>query len=241
MEIQEFINKLKEKLFKIDIKIDDMTAAKLYEYMCLLKEWNKKVNLTAITEDEEIITKHFVDSLTILKYIKNDDLVADIGTGAGFPGIPIKIVNPSIKLTLIDSLKKRIDFLEEVTTNLKLKNVRLMHSRAEDLGKNKGYRQQYNITVSRAVSHLNTLSEYMLPLTAVRGLGICMKGPNCIDEIQKSKPAIELLGGKIKQIEEIILPDTNIKRTIITIKKVSNTPLEYPRKANIIEKKSLTY
>lgn len=133
MELEEFIKSLRAKLFKIDINIEDRAAVKLYEYMSILKEWSKKVNLTAIIEDEEIIQKHFVDSLTISKYIKKNDLVIDIGTGAGFPGIPLKILKPDIKITLVDSLMKRVMFLREIVKTLNLTNVRILHSRAEEL------------------------------------------------------------------------------------------------------------
>ena len=197
--------------------------------MNLLLEWNEKINLTAIIEPREIILKHFVDSLTIAKYIKDDEKLIDVGTGAGFPGIPLSIVKENTDIVLLDSLNKRINFLEEVKENLKLENITTIHGRAEEFGKNKNEREKYDIAMSRAVASLNILLEYLLPLVKVGGRAICMKGSN-IEEIENAKNALEILGGKIEKIEEITLPNSDIKRNIIIVKKVKNTPSKYPRK-----------
>ena len=199
------------------------------KYESLLIEWNKKMNLTAIIEPREIILKHFVDSLTIAKYIKDDEKLIDVGTGAGFPGIPLSIVKENTDIVLLDSLNKRINFLEEVIENLKLENITTIHGRAEEFGKNKNEREKYDIAMSRAVASLNILLEYLLPLVKVGGRAICMKGSN-IEEIENEKNALEILGGKIEKIEEITLPNSDIKRNIIIVKKVKNTPSKYPRK-----------
>ena len=197
--------------------------------MNLLLEWNEKINLTAIIDPKEIILKHFVDSLTIAKYIKDDEKMIDVGTGAGFPGIPLSIVKENIDIVLLDSLNKRINFLEEVKENLKLENITTIHGRAEEFGKNKKERETYDIATSRAVAPLNILLEYLLPLVKVGGKAICMKGSN-IEEIENAKNALEILGGQIEKIEEITLPNSDIKRNIIIVKKVKNTPSKYPRK-----------
>ena len=197
--------------------------------MNLLLEWNEKINLTAIIDPKEIILKHFVDSLTIAKYIKDDEKLIDVGTGAGFPGIPLSIVKENTDIVLLDSLNKRINFLEEVKENLKLENITTIHGRAEEFGKNKKERETYDIATSRAVAPLNILLEYLLPLVKVGGKAICMKGSN-IEEIENARNALEILGGKIEKIEEITLPNSDIKRNIIIVKKVKNTPSKYPRK-----------
>ena len=197
--------------------------------MNLLLEWNEKINLTAIIEPREVILKHFVDSLTIAKYIKENEKLIDVGTGAGFPGIPLSIVKENTDIVLLDSLNKRINFLEEIKQNLKLKNITTIHGRAEEFGKNKKEREIYDIATSRAVAPLNILLEYLLPLVKVGGKAICMKGSN-IEEIENAKNALEILGGKIEKIEEITLPNSDIKRNIIIVKKVKNTPSKYPRK-----------
>lgn len=239
MKKNEFFEKLKLKVNKLNIKLNDKQLEKFYNYMIILLKWNENINLTAITEPEEIITKHFIDSLTVAKYIENNSKIVDIGTGAGFPGIPLAIVNDSSSFTLVDSLNKRINFLNEVTNNIELKNVTTIHNRAEEFGNNKQYREMYDIAVSRAVARLNILVEYLLPAVKIGGKCICMKGSDVQEEIVESKKAIELLGGKIEKIEEFYLPDTNIKRTIIIINKIKNTPSKFPRKAGMPTKKPI--
>ena len=233
-----------EKIFlelanKININLTEEQIDKFYKYMKLLLEWNEKINLTAITDENEIVLKHFVDSLTSLKYIKENDNIIDVGTGAGFPGIPIAIMMPNTKITLLDSLNKRINFLNEVIKELNLKNVETIHSRSEDCGKDILYREKYDISIARAVANLSTLSEYLLPFVKIDGKMICMKGSEVEEELNNSKYAIKELGGEISLQDEFCLPDTDIKRNIIVIKKIKYTPKLYPRKAGLPSKEPL--
>ena len=212
-------------------EIDDNKIQKFYDYMNLLVEWNKKINLTAITEEKDIILKHFVDSLTVLKYIKENKSIVDVGTGAGFPGIPLAIMNDSLKITLVDSLNKRINFLNEVCSKIKLKNTKAIHSRAEEFGQDNNYRESYDIAISRAVSNLTVLAEYLLPLVKVGGKIICMKGPDIEEELKQAKSAIDILGGKFERCDNFCLPKSDISRNNIIINKIKETPKKYPRKA----------
>ena len=216
-----------------------MEIEKFYKYMNLLLEWNEKINLTAITEPEEVILKHFVDSLTISKYIEKGSKLVDMGTGAGFPGIPLKILREDIEITLADSLNKRINFLNEVIKELKLKNIQTVHTRAEEFGKNKKYRENFDIATSRAVANLSTLSEYLIPLVRINGKAICMKGSEIKEELETAKKAIEILGGKIEQEESFNLPNSDMKRNVIIIKKAKNTPAKYPRKPGMPAKEPI--
>lgn len=209
------------------------------KYMDLLLEWNEKINLTAITEKNQIILKHFIDSLTISKYIEKNSKVIDVGTGAGFPGIPLKIYNNTLNITLLDSLNKRINFLNEVINELQLEKIQAIHSRAEDLARNNNYREKFDYAISRAVANLSTLSEYLLPYVKVNGKCICMKGPNINEEVKNSKQALKRLGGEIIDIKNFTLPESDIERNIIIIKKIKNTDKEFPRKAGIPAKKPL--
>lgn len=238
MEKEEFSKELIEKLNEINIKIEEEQIQKFYNYMNLLIEWNEKINLTAITEPEEIILKHFVDCITILKYVPDDAKVVDVGTGAGFPGIPLNIMNNVPKYILVDSLNKRINFLNEIIDVLKLKNINTVHSRIEDFAKNN--KEVYDVATSRAVASLNVLLEYLLPLVKVGGICICMKGSNIQEEVQNSKKALEILGGKIEKIEEIILPNSDITRNIIIVRKVKPTPKKFPRKAGMATKEPIS-
>ena len=234
-----FDNSMSELLEKINIKVSNEQINKFYKYMNLLLEWNEKINLTAIIEPEEIILKHFIDSLTICKYIENNATLADVGTGAGFPGIPLKIYRPDIKITLVDSLNKRINFLNEVINNLELKNIVTIHSRVEDFGKNKNYREKYDYVTARAVANLNTLSEYLVPIVKVNGKAICMKGNDVQDEVDNAKHAIKILGGTVEKVDYFKLPNSDISRNIIVVKKVNNTPARFPRKAGMPSKEPL--
>ena len=224
---------------QIDIEFNDKQLKQFYEYMNLLLEWNSKINLTAIIEPEEIILKHFIDSLTINKYIENNKTVVDVGTGAGFPGIPLKIYRSDLNVTLVDSLNKRINFLNEVISKLDLKKINTVHSRVEDFGKNKEYREKYDYVTARAVANLTTLSEYLIPISKVNGKCICMKGNDIEEEILGSKKAINLLGGEIDKIDYFELPNSDISRNIVIIKKIKNTPNKYPRKAGLPSKEPL--
>ena len=224
---------------KIDIKFTEEQLNQFYEYMNLLLEWNEKINLTAITDPNEVILKHFIDSLTINKYIKENNTLADVGTGAGFPGIPLKILRPDLKITLVDSLNKRINFLNEVINKLNLVNIETVHSRIEDFGKDKKYRESFDFVTARAVANLAVLSEYLLPIAKVGGQCVCMKGSSVEEELSNGKNAIKVLGGKIKIIDEFVLPDSDMSRNVIIIDKIKNTPNKYPRKAGIPVKEPL--
>ena len=239
MEKEEFKKTITFLAKEIDIEFNEEQVEKFYKYMQLLLEWNEKINLTAITDPKEIILKHFIDSLTILKYIKKGAKVIDVGTGAGFPGIPLKILRDDINLTLLDSLNKRINFLKLVIDELKLKNVDTIHGRAEEIGKNKRYRESFDISFSRAVANLSTLSEYLIPLVKIGGISISMKGSEIKEEIEKSKKAITLLGGNINKIDFFELPQSDIKRNLIIIEKEKSTPAKFPRKPGLPSKEPI--
>lgn len=239
MEFNEFKEKMIIDVDKLGIKLSEIQLKQFYNYMNLLIEWNKKINLTAITEPDEIILKHFVDSLTISKYISDGTKVVDVGTGAGFPGIPLKIVRQDVDITLLDSLQKRINFLNEVINELNLEKITTVHSRVEDFGKNKKYREKFDIATSRAVANLATLSEYLLPLVKVGGKVISMKGSLIQEELENSKNAIKILGGQIEKVDEFDLPNSDINRNIVLIDKIKNTSNKYPRKAGELSKKPL--
>lgn len=220
----------KDKLIKKCPELTEKMQQQFEDYKNLLLEWNKKINLTTITEEDEIILKHFADSLTILKYIKEKSSVVDVGTGAGFPGIPLKIARENLEVTLVDSLNKRILFLEDVIEKIKIDKITTLHYRAEEFGQNNKYRESFDVATSRAVANLSTLSEYLLPLVKIGGICICMKGADIQEELEASKKAIEILGGKIEKVEEFTLPESDIKRNIIVIRKVKRTPRKYPRR-----------
>ncbi len=239
MNIDEFKELMNLYAKKNNLLFNNKQINQFYEYMNLLIEWNKKINLTAIIEPEEIILKHFIDSLTISKYIKENANLADVGTGAGFPGIPLKIYRTDINITLVDSLNKRINFLNEIIEQLKLEDIQTIHSRIEDFGKNRKHRENYDYVTARAVANLSTLSEYLIPITKIGGQCICMKGNDINEEINKSQNAINILGGKIEKIDKFTLPNSDIGRNIIIINKIKNTPNKYPRKAGIPSKEPL--
>ena len=228
MKLEEFKIELKKACEKNKIMLLEEQIEKFYKYMNLLIEWNQKINLTAIVEPKEIIQKHFIDSMSVLDYIQDKKNIIDVGTGAGFPGIPIKIANPNINVTLLDSLQKRVNFLEEVVSQLELDKIKAVHSRAEDYAKEN--RESYDVAISRAVANMSTLVEYLLPYVKQDGIVICMKGPNIEDELEKSKKAISILGGKIEHIEHLFL-DEEMERNLIIIRKIKPTPKQYPRKA----------
>lgn len=238
MEKIVFKKKMNEVLSEINIEINENKIDMFYLYMQELLEWNKKINLTAIEDENEIILKHFIDSLTVQKYIKNAQNIIDIGTGAGFPGIPLAIVNEKSNIVLLDSLNKRINFLNNVIQKLELSNVKAIHGRAEDLAKIVQHREKYDIVISRAVAPFNVLLEYMLPFNKVNSYTIAMKGSN-IEEVDISNNALKKLGGKIEKIEKINLPNTDIKRNIIIVRKIEETSKKFPRKAGIPKKEPL--
>lgn len=239
MEKIEFLRHVKQKAQEIGYNLQEEQLEQFFTYKELLIEWNKKMNLTAIEQEEDIITKHFIDSLSIASYIPDTTKIIDIGTGAGFPGIPLKILKKDLSITLLDSLNKRITFLEEVIRNLSIENIQAVHARAEELAHKEEYREQYDIAVSRAVAPMHTLLEYMLPYVKIGGKCICMKGPNLQEESKDLQNCLETLGGKIEKIEEIVLPETEIKRNIMLIKKENKTPKKYPRNPGMPSKKPL--
>lgn len=227
------IKTLEEGFSLLKLPYNKDIDSKFALYRDLLKEWNKKINITSIEDDEEIYIKHFIDSVLLLNEnnINEKKTVIDVGTGGGFPGLPLKIVNDNYKITLLDSLKKRIDFLSQVTKALDLSDVNLIHGRAEDYGQNKELRECYDICVSRAVAPLNVLSEYCIPFVKVGGYFAAYKSDNISQEISNSDNAIKKLGGKIKEIKEISIPATDIIRKIVIIEKIEPTNTRYPRKA----------
>lgn len=232
---------MEEGFKQLKLPYDKDIENKFILYSELLKEWNKKINITSIEDDEEIYLKHFIDSVLLLingNYNESKNII-DVGTGGGFPGIPLKIVNDNYKITLLDSLRKRIDFLQEVVKTLNLKDVKLIHGRAEDYGRNNEYREKYDICVSRAVAPLNVLSEYCIPFVKVGGFFAAYKSDNISQEILNSDNAIKKLGGKIKEIKEIYLPGTEILRKIVIIEKEGSTGSMYPRKAGKPSKEPL--
>ena len=214
-------------------KINNNQLEMFYKYMQLLLEWNKKINLTAITDENEIILKHFVDSLTVLKYINEKDNIIDVGTGAGFPGIPIAIMMPNVKITLLDSLNKRINYLNEIIKELNLKDIETVCSRSEDY--TKIHREEYDIVVSRAVAQLRILSEITFASVKTNGFLIAMKG-NIDKELEESLDIIDKLNGKVVEINKFNLPKEESVRNIIKIEKINKTPNIYPREYSKIKK-----
>ena len=239
MEFEEFKREFEKYLAKMNISLLKEQYGQFYAYMELLIEWNEKMNLTAITEPKEIILKHFVDSLTIAKYVEEGKSIIDMGTGAGFPGIPIKIYRKDVKAVLADSLNKRIKFLDEVIDKLKLENVETIHCRAEELGKNKQYREKFDYATSRAVANLSTLSEYLMPFVKLNGKCIFMKTIEVEEELEKAKKAIKTLGGKIEKVDKFEIPESDLGRSIIIVKKEKITPSKCPRKPGTPAKEPL--
>lgn len=217
----------------LNISLSDEQIEQFMKYKALLLEWNEKMNLTAITDDIEVITKHFLDCLTVqssMDLTKVKTLI-DVGTGAGFPGLVIKIAFPHIQMTLVDSLKKRLNFLDTVISELGLKGVECVHGRAEDIGKNKAYRENFEVCASRAVANLAVLSEYTLPFVKQGGYLIALKGQKLDEELEQGKKAIKILGGVIDEVIDVVVPSTDLNHRIAKIKKINQTPRQYPRKA----------
>lgn len=226
---------------KLNLTLEDKQYEQFIKYYELLIEWNQVMNLTAITEFGEVLTKHFIDSLSLANEIdlKKDLSIIDVGTGAGFPGIPLKIVYPSLNIVLLDSLNKRIKFLDAVINQLGLKGIKAVHGRAEEFGRNNEYREQFDLCLSRAVANLATLSEYCVPFIKMGGYFISYKSGEAEEEIENSKNAVKLLGGKIDTVKTFILPDTDISRSFVFIKKELETSKKYPRNAGKPSKEPL--
>lgn len=225
MEYKEFEKEFLVELDKNNIK-NVTNSEKFYKYMKLLLEWNEKINLTAIKDEKEFIIKHFIDSLTINNYIKNSKSLIDVGTGAGFPGIPLKLFNENLSVTLIDSVNKKINVLQDIIEKLELNNIRAIHTRAEDFAKDN--KEKYDIAVSRAVANMSTLVEYLIPFVKLNGIIICMKGPNFEEELNSAKKAITVLGGTIEKVESFYI-NKELERNVIIIRKIKETPKKYPR------------
>ena len=228
MELKEFkeifINESKD----LNLEINDKQLELFYQYMNGIIDWNDKINVTAITDEKMFIVKHFVDSLAINKFVTQAKSIIDIGTGGGFPGIPLKIMNYDKNVTLIDSVNKKLNVIRDITKDMDLGELEILHSRAEDLASKQEYRETYDIATTRAVSNFSTILEYMLPFIKVGGYAICMKGPNYTEEFEEAKVAIEVLGGKFDSIERLNVGN-ELERNIIIIKKVKNTPKKFPR------------
>ena len=233
------IETLVNALAKENVTLNDTQISQFEKYYQLLIEWNEKMNLTAITEPTEVAIKHFYDSITFLFHtdIKESGKVIDVGTGAGFPGIPLKIMRPDIQLTLLDSLNKRLIFLQEVCDNIGI-DAEIIHKRAEEGGRDKNLREKFDIATSRAVANMNTLSEYLMPFVKVKGKMVAMKGKNGAEELENAKGAIKTLNGEIVKCDEFLLPNGD-ERTIIVVNKKSHTPMQYPRQGGKIKNNPL--
>ena len=228
MELKEFENIFMQELSKnnINLSIDDYQ--KFYIYMKEIINWNEKINVTAITEEKEFLVKHLIDSLTIDRFVENKGNLIDIGTGAGFPGIPLKISNPDLHVTLIDSVNKKLNVIRDISSKINLEKLEIIHTRAENLAMQNQYRESFDYATTRAVSRLNTIVEYMLPFLKLGGKAICMKGPNIDEELEESKKAIDVLGGTIEKVEHFMI-DNEYERNLVIISKVKSTPKQFPR------------
>lgn len=238
MTKQSFIDRLAYE----NIELSSAQIDLFEKYRDLILEWNERIDITAITEDKEIDEKHFIDSLSVFRHIEipSHAKLVDIGTGGGFPGVPMKIFDPSVDLTLVDSLNKRIVFLEEVIDKLSLTSAQAIHARAEEIFRKEEYREKFDIAVSRAVAPLPTLLEYCLPAVKVGGIFLAMKGPSVDEEIRISQPALDALGGKIVEVDEFELTESKYQRSIILVKKVKASPKKYPRGQGKPKKKPLS-
>lgn len=227
----------------LGINLEKRQVCQFLNYYELLIHWNSFMNLTAITEFDEVMKKHFVDSVSLIKALpdidKKEYSLIDIGTGAGFPGVPLKIVYPKLKIVLLDSLNKRVSFLNEVTNKLNLSNIEAFHGRAEDYAKRKEFRENFDICVSRAVANLSTLSEYCLPFVKQGGYFVSYKSEKITEEFENAGNAIKILGGSYEKQVEFYLPDSDIYRNLFMIRKTKNTPSGFPRKAGLPSKEPL--
>lgn len=231
----------REDLKRLSLQLTDYQINQFVRYYNILVEWNSFMNLTGIIEYEEVMKKHFIDSLSLIKVFDTSSpcSVIDVGTGAGFPGLALKIAFPQMQITLLDSLNKRIQFLNAVIEDLKLQGVITLHGRAEDYAKLVQFREQFDLCVSRAVANLSSLTEYCLPFVKTEGCFIAYKSEKVNEELTASENAVYILGGKVEKIEEFTLPDSDIFRSLICIRKVRSTPKKYPRKAGTPTKEPL--
>lgn len=232
---------LEDRLSVWNVALNDKQSKQFKKFYEILLEWNKVMNLTGITEYQEVVEKHFLDSLSIVTIMDMNQIehVIDVGTGAGFPGIPLKIAFPDLNIVLLDSLNKRIRFLDHVIEELKLEGIRTIHGRAEDYARESDYREKFELCVSRAVANLASLSEYCLPYVKVGGSFVSYKSGDIENEISEGERAIKILGGKVDQVEKFKLPGTEIQRSFVIIKKTKNTQNKYPRKAGTPTKEPL--
>ena len=232
---------LKNRMDRLQIETNENMLEQFDLFYHLLVEWNKVMNLTGITEYEEVVEKHFADSLSLARFLDLNKIhtVIDVGTGAGFPGIPLKIAFPHLKVVLLDSLNKRINFLNEVIAKLDLREIHTIHGRAEEYARKPEYREQFDLCVSRAVANLSVLSEYCIPYIRVGGIFIPYKSGEIDEEVAASRKAVDILGGQIDHVEKFQLPDTDIHRSFVFINKIKNTKKKYPRKAGTPAKEPL--
>lgn len=233
---------LRRKAEQLNIDLDDNQLEQFRMYYELLIERNKVMNLTGITEYEEVIDKHFIDSILLGKQmeLKRNFSVIDVGTGAGFPGIPLKIAYPKLQVTLLDSLNKRVKFLNDVIDALHLTGINAIHSRAEDTAHNSLYRESFDLCVSRAVANLSTLSEYCLPFVKKSGYFISYKSAQIQEELEQADHAIAVLGGRLQEVQSVSLPESEILRQLVVIQKIRNTPKAYPRKAGTASRQPIS-
>ena len=237
----EFFDLMAAAANDVGIELSKEQYDKFIKYMRLVQEWNEKINLTAITEDNEFVKKHFIDCIKAFKSdaIKNAESLIDVGTGAGFPGLPIAILSPDTKVTLLDSLNKRINFLNTVVRELELKNVTTIHSRAEDGARNPELREKFDVATSRAVANMAVLSEFCMPFVKKTGYFVALKGPSIDEELENGANAIKTLGGELKNIIEVKVEGTDLNHNIVEVLKVNKCPKTYPRKAGTINKKPI--
>lgn len=241
---EDFERQMRDGAEQLDIHLSREQLWRYHRFFEMLVEKNKVMNLTAITEEKDVIAKHFLDSLSIvmaLPGLKNGKAfsIIDVGTGAGFPGIPLRIAFSSCDLLLLDSLNKRVDFLKEVCSSLELDRVRFVHGRAEDVGRDKSCRERFDVCVSRAVADLSVLSEYCLPFVKIGGVFISYKSRNVEKEVKGAQDAIKLLGGTVRSVEAFCLPGTEMERSLVVVEKEKHTQMRYPRKAGIPSKEPL--
>ncbi len=237
----KFFDLMKLAVDDVGLVLTNDQYEQFIKYMRLVQEWNEKINLTAITEDEEFVKKHFIDCIKAFKSnaIKDAKTIIDVGTGAGFPGVPIAILHPTAKITLLDSLNKRINFLNLVVKELGLKNVVTIHSRAEDGARNPELREKFDVATSRAVANMAVLSEFCMPYVKKNGYFVALKGPSIEEELINGSNAIKILGGELKNIIEVSVEETDLKHNIVEVLKINNCPKTYPRKAGTVTKKPL--